>query len=236
MPRDSRTGFWPRLLWTAFVLNLIAAVFLSPITQLRTIKVQGAAPAYKPYISSILRKSKAIPALRVEPLAVESQVLASSAVESCDFRRNIFGRAVLRVQYRSPVAVLEADPEIFLDESGCVYRSLERRDGLPVLDVFDGALKPILAITGTWPSKRIADLALASKKYDFGPSTTVEVQSSGAVSLRTNSGATIRFGAPYDFGEKFAKLDELLNREPELFRKAKSVNLTAPDRATWIPE
>ena len=98
MPKGRKPFNWAPLMWIALMANVGAAAWMSPLTVLRTVKVEGASLRYKPYIVSIVKKSADIPAMQVDPNRVESQILASSAVESCDFRRNVFGRGVLQIK------------------------------------------------------------------------------------------------------------------------------------------
>lgn len=233
--RVRRQVAWGPVLWLAFAGNVIAGVMYSAITSIRDVRVVGVKPAYENYVRSILGKNEGRPALQVNPSQIESSILASSAVKDASFVRNILGRATLIVRYREPVAVFESDPKLFLDEEGAVFRSVEKHGALPALDIFGEAVQPTLSFAGRWPTRRIAQLARASTKYDFGPHSKVEVQANGAVSLITDSKVTIRLGSPYSLDAKLQKLDELMSSYPDLFVRAASIQLTAPEYPKWTP-
>lgn len=233
--RTDRSELWAKLLWLALAANLLAGLWFSELTRIRTVKIAGAEKPYRPFLASILSAQEGRPALQVDPESIESQAMTTSAVEHADFHRNVFGRATLRLRYRIPIAVFESDRTLFLDASGTVFRSHRKYTGLPKIDLFASGLRPTLALAGTWPNKTIAWLAGKSKNYDFGADSTIEVQAGGAVSLITQSKSTIRLGAPYELEEKLGRLDELLHSRPDLLQKAKAVNLVDPQRPTWTP-
>lgn len=234
--RVKRHIAWGPVLWILLVVNCAAGIMYSPVTAIRDVRVVGVEKAYEKYVKAILGKQLGRPAMQVDPDLIESEVLASSAVRETSFARNILGRATLIVRYRKPVARFESDRNLYLDEDGAVFRSINDFGELPTLDIFADALQPTLSLSGRWPTRRIAFLAKASTKYDFGPRSTVEVQANGAVSLITDSAVTIRLGSPYSLEAKLQKLDELMASHPDLLLRAASIQLTAPEYPKWTPK
>lgn len=234
--RVKRRIAWAPVLWLVLAGNVVAGIMYSQLTSIRDVRVVGVKPAYEPYVRSILRKDEGRPALQVDPNLIESSILASSAVREASFARNILGRATLIVRYREPVARFESDKNLYLDEEGFVFKSVEKHGDLPTLDIYREALQPTLSFAGRWPTRRIAQLAKASAKYDFGPRSKVEVQANGAVSLITDSKVTIRLGSPYSLEAKLQKLDELMASYPDLLERASSIQLTAPEHPKWTPK
>lgn len=219
----------------ALAANLALGALHSPLTALRIVRVEGAREPNKPYIRTVLGELEGKAALQTSVSLVESKLMATSAVRSADFQRNLFGRATLAIQYREPVARFEADRALYLDSGGTMFRSVEEYGELPWIDLYADAFRPSLTVPGAWPARSVAWLAKKSRNYDFGPRSTIEVQASGAVSLITNSKAAIRLGAPYELEEKLARLDELIGLQPDLLAKARAVHLVVPSRPTWTP-
>ncbi len=235
MPRRRKRFPIAGSLWATLAVLLCVSFYYSPATSLRKVTIVGAQVPYQPYIRTSIKKAAGIPALQISPIAVEGKILATSAVESVKFSRNVFGRAKLVIAYRTPVAQFQSNKELFLDKSGTVFRSLSLTPNLPQIDLYEGGLRSTLTQTGLWPSRRIAWLAKESKKYDFGMGSVIEVQASGAVSLITNSRVTIRLGSSYDFESKLKTLDRLIGESPDIWKRAKAINLVVPERPLWTP-
>ena len=235
MPRRRNRVPVVGFLWTMFFVLLAASLYFSPATALSKVTVVGAQTPYQPYIRNSIKKFVGIPALQISPIAVEGKIQATSAVESASFTRNVFGRAKLIIKYRTPVAQFQSNRELFLDSSGTIFKSLAPTQNLPQIDLYKGGLRSTLTQTGLWPSRRIAWLAKESKKYDFGTASVLEVQASGAVSLITNSRVTIRLGSSYDFENKLKTLDRLIRESPDIWKRAKAINLVVPERPLWTP-
>lgn len=229
---------WGPVLWVLIALNVTIGVFASPVTAIRTVRIDGAEKANESYLRSVARSVRGVPALQINPHAVESKVLATSSIQTATFSRNIFGRATLRVAYRTPIARIEGQPYLFLSDSGVLFKSVSiKPDGLPRVKVFREALDANLTLAAPWPMARLAWLVEEAKKEGFGQAPTVEIGADGAVSLRENeSGVVVRLGAPYELDQKLAKWKELLSADPNLFRKVRSVNLVEPTRPTIVPK
>lgn len=235
--RKSTRINWEPIIWVAFVLNVVAGICLSPITAIRVVKVKGVEVENQRYVSSVLRGLKGTPALQTNSTAIESRIRATSSVFDASFRRNIFGRGSLTVTYRTPVAKLADKPFEYLSNDGVVFtKVVGPARKLPSVSLFEGAMAPTSTLVAHWPSKRVADLIANLDKGVFGPTPTVEIKVGGAVSLRpSESDTVVHLGAPIEFDRKLAKLKELLAGEPDLFRKAKVVQLVEPTRPSIVP-
>lgn len=237
--RRKRTPIaWAPVLWLLLALNVTVGVFASPLTAVRTVRIEGAEKPNESYLRSVARSVRGVPALQTNPHAVESKVLATSSIQSASFSRNIFGRATLKVTYRKPIARIHGQPYLFLSDSGVLFKSVSAKpEKLPTIKVFREALDANLTLAAPWPMGRLAWLVQAAQKEGFGQEPTVEIGADGAVSLRENeSGVVVRLGAPYELDQKLAKWKELLSADPNLFRKVRSVNLVEPTRPTIVPK
>src|SRR5690348_172385 len=107
---------WTAVVWTLFVVNVLFGLIYSPITSIRRLRVLGAQPHDLNRISSLAEGLTGKPFGKVDAAQLESQILGQRDVYNASLSHNIFGSAILRVQYRRPVAVLESLPHTYLDD------------------------------------------------------------------------------------------------------------------------
>src|SRR5687767_14775260 len=98
------TSPWKRALLATLLINLLAGAWLSPITSVRTLRVEGVSEERRGAFVRYAQLLKGQPALNLSPRQFESTVMKDLAVENADFRRSPFGSAKLRVTYRQPIA------------------------------------------------------------------------------------------------------------------------------------
>lgn len=111
-----------QIVWLAVGVNLAAGTLLSPLTAVHRIRVEGVPAFDQARVSEILNTWQGVAAMRWPPRVVESRIQTGSEVHRATFYRNIFGRAVLKVEYRRPVAEIEGTHGLLLDSYGQVYR------------------------------------------------------------------------------------------------------------------
>lgn len=109
-------------MWLALGVNLAAGALLSPLTAVQRVRVEGVPSFDQARVAEILNSWRGVAAMRWPPQVVESRVQSGSEVHRATFHRNVFGRAVLKVDYRIPVAEIEGTHGLLLDSNGQVYR------------------------------------------------------------------------------------------------------------------
>jgi len=214
------------VLWTAFGLNVVAGLALSPLTAVQKVRVVGAPERDRARVTEVLQSLQGVPVARVDGTLLRSRLSSDRGVSACTFAPNMFGRAVVRVKERRPVGVLEGG-RTCLDDSGVLFPCTGPA-GLVQVKLPDGygGIKPVLA--GTWESSAMSqvckDLPAQVPNVDW----KVELGTRGVISLQA-SGTEIVLGSSEHLPRKIGKLKELLDERPDLLGTAKQVNLTAPD-------
>jgi cell division septal protein FtsQ len=234
--RRKRSVPWAPILWIAVLANVIAGVYFSPITALRTVRAEGVDASGQSYVRTVMGKLKGQPAMQISPASVESKMLLTSSVSKATFQRNIFGRGTLHLTYREPVARISGKQGLFLSADGAIFRSARAYEGLPELRLYANALKPNLSLAGMAPVGRLGWLFANLPKAFSAESAIVEIEAGGAVSLTDRkSGFVVRLGAPNEFEKKLRRFDEIISDRPNLFQEIRALNLTSPDRAAYVP-
>ena len=90
---------WPTIVWTLFVFNLLLGLFLSPITSIRNMRVIGAQPHDQDRVQSLAQALRGRPFGRVGAKQFESDILRQRDVYSATLSHNLFGSALVRLQY-----------------------------------------------------------------------------------------------------------------------------------------
>ena len=168
---------------------------------------------------------------------VESLALNVPEVESASLSRNIFGRGVLTVKYRKPVARVFGAANLAVDVRGDIYRCREVDQSLPAIQFKDGMPEPNSAFAATWPAQAVADLATQvsiDPAFEGLPETRIGVFNSGSLCLNIGA-AQVDFGSHYDLDRKFKVLTGLLQNDPTLLERSRTLNLVDPDRPAMVP-
>jgi hypothetical protein len=225
---------WSRLLGLFLALNVGAGLAFSPITSAHRVRVQGARAYDEQHINAALQNLKDIPCLRVNGYRLESRILQSAEVRSARLSRNIFGRALLNINYYQPVACVSGTNRIALSQEGVLHRTLVSLDDLPKIVLPKPAYFPGFALCSGWECSQLASIANRLKDYDALRKTILKVDSRGSVCLNSEGGARITLGPTERLDEKFDKLDQLLREQPDLLLRARELNLVSPSRAAVI--
>lgn len=209
---------------------LAGGLLTSEMTKIRVLRVSGVPEWDRERITSLLRAYEGVPALRINPLQVERQVEWHAAVLRAEFRRNIFGRARLKVVYRQPVAWFErGENRLAVSADGAVFPLTGEPPSLS-LDPKVIETRPNLSIFDT---RRLGGLLeLAGKVQQKLPSLRGKLRllASGGLALTAADGARIEFGDRERLDEKVSALGRVLEQHPELLRRAQTVNLVVPER------
>lgn len=222
-------------LWAAFVLDLAIGLIFSPATSLHTLRVTGSRPYDRERLGQIAQSTKGVPALRLDRNSVQSSVLQNLAVERVEFRANLFGRGVLDVVYRTPVARIEGADGLYLSDTGVVFPS-------PAVLPLKGKVSPPtgvrgenLSVFGAWRSGATAKMCDNIRRRLPDLEWRLVVEQAGYVSLELAEGGVVEFVSFDDTEKKVAKLAQVLRDDPKLFERAKRLNLSSPMKPTFAP-
>ncbi|MBS1714698.1 MAG: hypothetical protein JST30_10225 [Armatimonadetes bacterium] len=213
-------------LWAAFAVNIVLGLALSPLTAVQKVRAVGVADYDRERTTEVLQTLRGVPVARVDGTLLRSRLSADRGVLACSFTPNMFGRAVVRVTTRTPVAVLEGGGSC-LDGGGVLFPCSVSK-GLPELKLPDGygGIRP--ALSGSWESTAVAEVCRDLPAQIPNVDWKVELGTRGVLSLQA-SGTEIVLGSSEHLPRKIGKLKELLDERPGLLGTAKQVNLTAPD-------
>ena len=220
---------WSPGLWGALGLNLLLGLTLSPVTALQRVRVVGAAGYDQARIRRILGTLLGRPSLRTDRDQVQSAMLENLAVEDADFRTNLFGRGVLRLSYKRPVAALAGQDRTYLSSRGAAFSCPDA----PVLHisveppVAVGAVN--LAAFGAWRSGLAARMCENISGRLPDRVWRLVVSNSGFVTLVPDAGGTVEFGSFDDMDRKIQALDKALSDNPALLAHVRVLNLLSPD-------
>ena len=217
------------------LLNLVAGLWMSPITAIRSMRVEGVVENRRGTYVRYAQLLKSRPALSMSPREFESAILKDPAVENAEFRRSPFGTANLRVAYRTPVARIVDASGTVLGADGVLFKVDTRKSILPNLELHPSSVSPTLTILGPWPGREIADLIQKLPAQVSRKGLTVAVDSEGAVCLNITQAARIVWGSADRLEEKLQALQSILSERPNLLHDVKELNLTEPSRPAFTP-
>ena len=104
-------------------MNVAAGLLFSPVTAMTHLRIVGAQSYDRGRLSNIGQAIKHRPLLRVNEQSVRSRALENQAVASASYRANLFGRGVLTVRYRRPVARVAGLEDLYLSDRGTLFSS-----------------------------------------------------------------------------------------------------------------
>ncbi|MBN8691262.1 MAG: hypothetical protein J0L72_10825 [Armatimonadetes bacterium] len=224
------------MLWLAVAGNSAAGVYFSPATRANVIRIEGSIPSEDPRIQGILESVRGKPAMQVPVSLIESRILESEEIAGAKYSQNIFGRGLLKVMLKQPVAEVEGRDQVFLSELGDLYLSKRVVTGLPKLRLPQSTLEPGLSPFATWQSGAIATLceSLINDWQDLKP--VVVVGERGVYEMEVEGGSKVILGTSEKFPDKLAKLKEMTRKESDLFSRYAVVNLTVPSVPMVVPK
>ncbi|MEX2243939.1 MAG: hypothetical protein WD716_08850 [Fimbriimonadaceae bacterium] len=239
--RKKSTKLWTKkadltpLFWALLAVVVATGLAYSPATSVKSVRIVGAASFDRARLDEVVQTLRARPYLRVDTDRIQSLVLEGRDVGDARFQGNLFGRGVLEVTYRRPVAALADSPGRYLSSDGTVYRSsVQPSLAIEVEPPADQGLRN-LSVFGSWRSGLAAKMCenVIEQLPDW--QWRMVVSRAGFVSLVPESGGTVEFGS-FDGAEtKVLKLGELLKDEPGLLARVKVVQLSSPESPTYVP-
>jgi len=216
--------------------NSAAGVYFSSATRANVIRIEGSIPSEDPRIQGILESVRGKPAMQVPVASLESRILESEEIAGAKYSQNIFGRGLLKVMLKKPVAEVEGKDQVFLSELGDLYTSRRVITGLPKLRLPKSAFEPGLSPFATWQSGAVASLCedLINDWQALKP--VVIVGERGVYELEVESGTKVILGTSDKLTEKLAKLKEMNRKQPDVFSRYSVVNLTVPSVPMVVPK
>jgi hypothetical protein len=172
--------------------------------------------------------------MQVDPRIVESRILAHPEIHTAEMRRNLFGRGLLTVKYRRPVALISGHPRLALGQDGEVFEVSTLVDGLPEVEPPQEAMRPTVVLAGSWPSAQVADFCQKLPNDGQGLPRKVVIDSRGALYLSLGGERRIVFGPIDRLDEKLDAWRRFVAENPTLYARVSELNVTAPKRAAYV--
>lgn len=211
-------------------VNVVAGLAFSPITSAVRVRAVGVNDSDKARIYRAMQRLRDIPCARVNVSSIESLILTNPAIKSAKLSHNIFRQAVIEVEYLKAAAFVSGHPDLALSTDGIVYRTAQPTEGLVEIKLPAQSGKPILAFCSGWECQTLAQIAKKINRNKALENVVIEVYSKGLVCLNNRQGARVILGPTERLDEKFDKLQELLQEQPDLLLRAKEINLVSPSK------
>jgi hypothetical protein len=234
--KRKRSIKWRAILFVLLIANVITGLLISPITAARTVRVVGALPEDQAYLTGVLNQLRDVPFLRANGNRIESDTLKVDRIRSASFSQNLFGRGLLEVRYRTPVASLEAAPSVKLSQEGELYYDDREMPDLPKLRLPQEAFAPNLTVAFPAELKILAKLCEASRTLQLGDEVVVESESqTGKLCLNSKGNGKVVLGSSERLDEKLSQLRAYLNGNPGVLSRVSELNMTSPDHPALTP-
>ena len=224
---------WGGILWLLVILNVTAGIYFSPLTATNRVRVVGAREHDEAWIKQAIQLVKGMPSLVADRTGLESKIVAQTDVKSARYTLNIFGRGVLRVVYRTPVAVLDEKAGFYLDDQGVWFQSATRAANLPEVSIPAISKIPAVGLMNGWDGARLANLCLMLTKHIPQVRWRVVCDDRSVISLTGNKMPRIVLGSTDDLDKKVERLASILSSQPEVVETAKEINLTAHEMPVY---
>lgn len=221
---------WGPTLWAAVFVQLGFGIWLSPISAVKRVRVEGAPTEIQAMLKSRIQHLKNVPLAQVRSTQMESDALGIQDLESAQYEQNVFGRGVLQVKVRRPVANFAGKPKLMLSDRGVIFRTQRPTEDLPKIEIPNLSERTHLTAGNSWQAKTAAEWIANLPDSLRNGQATFEVKATGEVCLRSGRKATVQFGFPDKREEKFRVLSELIAQQSELLSQVRELNLVAPDR------
>lgn len=224
---------WVPFLWAAVVLDVVAGLLWSRLTALSVVRVVGAPADDEAMIRRTFESVANVPWSRVQGRSIEADVQAGEGVDRAEYSQNLFGRAVLRIEERRPVARI-ADSKLLLGIDGAVFRG-SSAGAFPTIILPESALTLNGTLVGPWESGPVANLCRDLRERFPKSAWIVEVGPTGVISLRMDRKGRIVLGSSDALESKLEKLTEILRDRPDLPMRVRQIDLTAPESPVVVP-
>jgi|GEM_PF-6750602 len=232
--RLSRYG-WRTLLYALLGINVIAAIFWSPLTDLGRVRVTGASERDQAGLIVYFTGLKGRSIMSISKHSIIDHIESFSDVESVSFQSNIFGNLDADISFRKPFAIVQG-ANLAVDVNGVLYNFVAPAQGsLPSIGINPSLLNPHFALAepidlqDLMTSLRL--LQLAWPNYDGVLIQNVD----GTLCLNRAKKGLINFGTSQDFGQKLVRLKDLLVKYPDYFKMPGTISLVSPTHPTYLP-
>ncbi len=202
----------------------------SPVTGLRVVEVEGGEPeVYR--IKAALAPFRQTPWVRQNRARMADAILRDPRLERASIKTNVFGRAYVQIEPRNPVAAIPTRG-VLLSSTGVLYPA-EEIEGLPAIQLPPGSHDVQLTLTGAWPLKSMAQVAVKGREFLGELPFSLVLDERSVISLQVSDGLQIVLGTDSQLDHKFAVLERARGDNPEQFRRTKVINVSAPDRPVF---
>ncbi len=227
---------WAGWLWLFAVLQVLLGLWLSPVTQLRKVRIEGARPDQEARLRTLIEEIRKIPAWQHDSQRLIEKILADESILKARWQQNLFGRAVLSLQLREPVARGPRGTNLALDARGELYLDPAADQKLPEVVLPIDATKPSLSLVGEWDGRQVAGLAVELATKVPVLAWKIVLDSENKVSLRAEGvDAPVLLGTTDRYKEKVDQLRKALERRPALLQEVAALNLSAPEQPVIVP-
>lgn len=227
--RNRRVPNWPVILWAITALNVVFGLAYSRATAATIIKVTGARSEDHAQITKDSQFLRDVPCFRANKALFEEKIRFLPHVKSAELRRNLFGRAEILVQLRTPVATVGSNS--LLDEDGVVYFAAPPPEQMPRIEL-DAGLSATAGFGSLYPLAKASDLAreVASRASLRG--ATIVLRRTGSVALKVVDGPVIELGRLEEIKQKMKAYDEQFAINSQLLEESLSLSFVDPARPT----
>lgn len=220
---------WSQILWLLLVLNVTAGLLFSPLTAASRVRVVGAHEDDRERLTQEIQGIRGQPCLTADRRGLEALIGRASDMKSVEFALNLFGRGLIKMEYRQPIARIEGKNGELLDETGNLFASNETVPDLPSLVLPAIASTPAAGLVSGWDAGRVAELCKSLKTKLPNVRWRVVLDDRSVISLTGNKMPRIVLGSTDDLEKKIDRLASIVTEQPRLLETAKEINLTAPD-------
>lgn len=208
-------------------VNLLAGWLWSPATAPHRVRVVGAPVADQGLLTNALQKYADVPSRQIGAQHIAWHLAGDRSISSVDCQFNVFGRGVVTIRPRTPVAVIEGGATA-MDVHGVVFSFTGDRKGIPTLKLDPALLAPNSSVLDSWPSQAVAGLIDRVQKWNPEGEWAFQFDVRSTCSFKGRDRARILLGTVTDLDKKWSRFIEEWNRDPKLLEKSSEVNLSSP--------
>lgn len=225
---------WATVLWFLFGLSAVIGIGFSPLTRVSTVRIVGCPDFLREESEATVKGLRTVPFARLDQTGIASRLRNDPDVESAHFTANVFGRGVLKIEMREPVARIVESGRVYMDASGNLFASRQEAEILPLVSVPPEAVRAGATLCGPVEGRAIVGLLTALRRLFPQEACSLAVDPRGVISLTLEHGGMVEFGSTEDLDEKIEVLGKILDATPGLMRQVRRLNLTAPDRPVVV--
>lgn len=213
--------------------NLSLGIAFSPLTAVQKVRVIGATTNDHQRITNGVQSYRAVPFARVPFAQWDAKVLENPEVKAAKIEANPFGRAVVNVTLRQPVARI-VNSRVYIDDKGRAFRSNRTFGELPTVVPPAGAFTPTAAFLAPWEVATTAELCKNLAEQVPNVVWTVAVSDRGVISLKAGGGAEVELGSSEGLPRKLKKLSDVVKASPGILKRVRRLVLTYPDAPMFV--